>query len=227
MTAKLDILEARVRETVAGAHAAVAEIVATVQDTVDTTVAVVQQGVAGAQSTVEEIVTTVQDTVGETIDTVKRTVDVPYQVDRHPWLLVGGATVVGYLLGSWRSGRTSPACSTPDAASSAAGTTAAMSAALAPHDGLPPAEPASSMPPPVPPGLGSRLREQVQEEVAMITVAAVEALICTLREMVKQAVPALAPHLERARRQRGGQSRGSPPQQPAPLPRAGGNGRTI
>jgi hypothetical protein len=55
----------------------------------------------------------------------------------------------------------------------------------------------------------------------------VGALISTLREMVNQAVPTLAPHIERARSQRGGQPLDHPPQQPAPMSRAGINGGAI
>ncbi len=44
--------------------------------------------------------------------------------------------------------------------------------------------------------MGSRLLEQLKNEMAIINVAAVGALISTLREMVKQAVPTLAPHRE-------------------------------
>jgi ElaB/YqjD/DUF883 family membrane-anchored ribosome-binding protein len=198
MTEKLDILEARVRETV-----------------------------EGAQSSVEEIVETVKDTVGETVETVKRTLDLPYQVDQHPWLMVGGATLAGYLLGSWGSGRTSPAFSTTESASSAAGTTADMSASHAKHDCLPPSDNESSVHPQLQQGMGSSVLDQLKDEIAIIKVAAVGALISTLREMVKQAVPTLAPHLERARSQRGGQPLERPPQQPAPMSRAGVNGGAI
>jgi ElaB/YqjD/DUF883 family membrane-anchored ribosome-binding protein len=138
ITEKLDILEARVRETVEGAQSSVEDIVETVKDMVDTTVEAVRHGVEGAQSTVEGIAENIRETVGDTVETVKRTLDVPHQVDQHPWLMFGGATLAGYLLGSWGGGSTSPAFSTHDSASSAAGTTADMSASHATHDCLPP-----------------------------------------------------------------------------------------
>ncbi len=53
--------------------------------------------------------------------------------------------------------------------------------------------------------MGRSVLEQLKDEMAMIKVAAVAALISTLREMVKEAVPTLAPYLERARSQRSGQ----------------------
>jgi ElaB/YqjD/DUF883 family membrane-anchored ribosome-binding protein len=116
----------------------VEDIVENVKDMVDTTVEAVRHGVEGAQSTAEDIVENIRETVGNTVETMKRTLDVPHHVDQHPWLMFGGATLAGYLLGSWRGGRTSPAFSTNDSESSAAGTTADMSASHAKHDCLPP-----------------------------------------------------------------------------------------
>jgi ElaB/YqjD/DUF883 family membrane-anchored ribosome-binding protein len=198
ITEKLEILEERVRETV-----------------------------EGAQSSVEDIVENVRETVGDTVETVKRTLDVPHQVDQHPWLMFGGATLAGYLLGSWGGGRTSPAFSTNGSSSSAAGTTADRSASQAKHDCLPPSDSESSVHPQLQQEMGSSVLEQLKDEIAIIKVAAVGALIRTLREMVKQAVPTLAPHMERARSQRDGQPLERPPQQPAPMSRAGVNGGAI
>jgi len=76
MTDGLEVLEGRVRETVEDMRAAVADIVENVKDTVDTTV-----------------------------ETVRHTFDVHHHVEQHPWLMLGGVTMVGYLLGSLRSGR--------------------------------------------------------------------------------------------------------------------------
>jgi ElaB/YqjD/DUF883 family membrane-anchored ribosome-binding protein len=198
MTEKLEILEARVRETV-----------------------------EGAQSSVEDIVETVKGTVGDTVETVKRTFDLQYQVDQHPWLMVGGATLAGYLLGNWGGGSTSPAFSSNDSASSAAGTTADMSASHAKHDYLPPSDGELFAHPQLQQGMGSSILEQLKDEIAIIKVAAVGALISTLREMVKQAVPTLAPHIERARSQRGGQPIESPTQRPTPMARSEVNGGAI
>jgi hypothetical protein len=198
ITEKLEILEERVRETV-----------------------------EGAQSSVEDIVENVKDMVDTTVETVKRTLDVPHQVDQHPWLMFDGATLAGYLLGSWGGGSTSPAFSTNDSESSAVGTTADMSASHAKHDCLPPSDSESSVHPQLQQGMGSSVLDQLKDEIAIIKGAAVGALISTLREMVKQAVPALAPHIERARSQRGGQPLERPPQQPAPMSRAEVNGGAI
>ncbi len=119
--------------------------------------------------------------------------------------MVGGATLAGYLLGSCGGGRASPAFSTNDSASSAAGTTAHISASHAKHDCLPPSANESTVHPQLQQGMGSSVLDQLKDEIAIIKVAAVGALISTLREMGKQAVPTLSPHIEMTRSHRGGQ----------------------
>jgi hypothetical protein len=185
------------------------------------------QGIEDTRSAITEKLEILEERVRETVETVKRTLDVPHQVDQHPWLMFGGATLAGYLLGSWGGGRTSPAFSTNDSESSAAGTTADMSASHAKHDCLPPSDSESSVHPQRQQGMGSSVLDQLKDEIAIIKVAAVGALISTIREMVKQAVPTMAPHLEKARSQRGSQSLERPPQRPAPMSRAGVNGGAI
>lgn len=66
---------------------------------------------------------TVKDTAGDTVAMVKCTFDLHYQVEQHPWLIVGGATVVGYLLGSREGSSTPAALSTTDTRLSPASTT--------------------------------------------------------------------------------------------------------
>jgi len=81
LTDKLETLEHQVVDTVQGATTAVQETVATVKDAV------------------QETVETVKGSVQETVETVKETFDLNRQVDRHPWLMFGGAVAVGYLGG--------------------------------------------------------------------------------------------------------------------------------
>jgi hypothetical protein len=102
-----------------------------------------------------------------------------------------------------------------------------MSASHAKHDYLPPFDGELSAHPQLQQGMGSSILEQLKDEIAIIKVAAVGALISTLREMVKQAVPTLAPHIERARSQRGGQPIESPTQRPTPMARSEVNGGAI
>ncbi|MFN0130551.1 MAG: hypothetical protein ACKV19_28145 [Verrucomicrobiales bacterium] len=176
MTEKLELLGERVRETVEGAQASVEEMVGTVRDTVDTTVAAVKQTVEGAQSSVEEIVENVKGSVGETVDAVQRTFDPHYQMEQHPWLLLGGSLVVGYLLGSGGNGHP-----------------AAVSAAYEPRfspasrPAGPAREASASFPPPQ--GMGGSIQEQFKDEIAMLKSAAVGAVVSTLLAVLKQALP--------------------------------------
>ena len=53
-------------------------------------------------------------TIGDAVATVKHTFDLPAQVEHHPWPMVGGALLAGYMLGSWGGGRPSVAGSPRD-----------------------------------------------------------------------------------------------------------------
>jgi ElaB/YqjD/DUF883 family membrane-anchored ribosome-binding protein len=48
---------------------------------------------------VEQTVEEVKETVDDTIGAVKQTFDLPFQVERHPWAMVGGAAALGFVLG--------------------------------------------------------------------------------------------------------------------------------
>jgi len=64
------------------------------------TVSEVASSVSETVEAVQETVQTVTGSVQETVEDVKGFFDLPSQVDRHPWLMVGGSVVVGYLAGS-------------------------------------------------------------------------------------------------------------------------------
>jgi ElaB/YqjD/DUF883 family membrane-anchored ribosome-binding protein len=82
LSEKIEALEQHVAETVHGATGAVA-------DTVDT-----------LKEAAQETVGTVKETVQQTVRSVRDAFDVPLQVRRHPWFMVGGSVVVGYVAGS-------------------------------------------------------------------------------------------------------------------------------
>ena len=73
MTDKLEMLEEQIRDTVQDAHSAV-----------------------------EDVVTNVKETISDTGSAIKRTFDISYQTERHPWAVLGGSILVGYLLGNRR-----------------------------------------------------------------------------------------------------------------------------
>jgi ElaB/YqjD/DUF883 family membrane-anchored ribosome-binding protein len=59
----------------------------------------VEETVEGAKSAAEDFVDRVRDTADEFLDRTKETFDPTHQVARHPWLMVGGAVLAGYVLG--------------------------------------------------------------------------------------------------------------------------------
>lgn len=219
MTQKVTILEERVRETAAGVQVSVEKIVEDVGDivenvraTVDTTLVAVRQGVAGTQASVGEMVEHVKGTVGETVATVKRTFDLPSQTEQHPWPMVGGAVLVGYMLSKWGGGH-----------SSAAGPTA-QRATEASKSGSPPASRASSAHPQPQQGIGSGILDQFKDEIAGLKSVAVGAVMSTLSAMFQQAMPTLAPHIKSAMTKVSTQLSDSPAPQPASMSSASANG---
>jgi len=67
--------------------------------TVEGTTRTVTQTVEAVQEAVQDTVGTVKDSVQETVDTVKNAFDLSEQMNKHPWLMLGGAVAVGYLGG--------------------------------------------------------------------------------------------------------------------------------
>lgn len=78
---KLEALQEQVLATVEGTTQSVTETVQTVQEAV------------------QDTVSTVSESVQDTVDSVKRTFDIPEQVQKHPWLALGGAVAVGFVGG--------------------------------------------------------------------------------------------------------------------------------
>jgi hypothetical protein len=83
LTDKLETLEGHVKQTVAS-----------VTDVVDT-----------VKTKVEDTVQAVTSSVEHTVETVKRTFNIPEQVQKHPYGMTGGALLAGAALG-WLAGRT-------------------------------------------------------------------------------------------------------------------------
>ena len=58
-----------------------------------------------ASAAVTETVTSVKETMHEGVETVKDAVDIPAHVQRHPWLMLGGSVLCGYVLANLLEGR--------------------------------------------------------------------------------------------------------------------------
>jgi ElaB/YqjD/DUF883 family membrane-anchored ribosome-binding protein len=99
MTETMGRVEERVQETVEGlmstVHSAM-EGFKQIQETVD-----------GAKAAVDEMLDSVKGTVNETVERVKPTADLLDYVQQNPWLLMGSAILMGYILGSLASENTS------------------------------------------------------------------------------------------------------------------------
>jgi phage-related protein len=107
---KLEQLEKQVMDTVQGATSAVADSVqnatSTVTDTIQSVRDVVDSVKDSVQGTVDSVkdsvqgtVDSVKETMADTVEGVKQTFDLHRQVDNHPYLMVGGAVVVGFVAG--------------------------------------------------------------------------------------------------------------------------------
>jgi hypothetical protein len=92
---KLEQLEKKVTGTVES----VTDLVEKVPETVETVKETIAETVSTVTGTVHNTVEAVKDTVAETVESVKSFFDLPYQVDRHPWLMLGGSVLLGYLGG--------------------------------------------------------------------------------------------------------------------------------
>jgi len=196
MTEKLELLEERVRETVEGAKSTVEDIMENVKETVDETVGAVKETVGDARSTVEGIVENVKDTMDDTVTMVKHSFDLNYQVNRHPWAMLTGSIFVGYLLGgrgtkSIRSYRTRRSWTGAEAKRSGYFATVVNPDADNQPATYPQPQTSRS-------SLWDSTLGQFREELDIIKGAAIAALMSSVRDMVKQSMPRIAPQLKKA-----------------------------
>jgi hypothetical protein len=92
---KLEQLEKKVTDTVGS----VTDLVEKVPETVETVKETIEETVQTVTGTVHQTLGAVKHGVAETVETVKSFFDIPYQVNRHPWLMLGGSVLLGYLGG--------------------------------------------------------------------------------------------------------------------------------
>jgi hypothetical protein len=92
---KLEQLEKKVSGTVES----VTELVEKVPETVSTVKETIEETVGTVKDTVENTVEAVKGSVESTVGAVKSFFDIPHQVDRHPWLMMTGSVVLGFVGG--------------------------------------------------------------------------------------------------------------------------------
>jgi len=157
--------------------------------------------VEGAKATVEDTIESVKSTVQDTVDSVKRTFDLNYQVEQHPWPMVGGSLLAGFVLGSLLGGRGSQRASwgstgyASSFGSSGPAPKQESSRSYQPSSNY--STPPASQPAVAQPSLFDKFISQFDDEIRQVKGMAVGAALGVLRDLAKQAVPpALAPQVE-------------------------------
>ena len=92
-------VEERVQETVDGVKSTVESALEGFKQ--------VQEMVDGAKGAVDEILECVKGTVNDTAERMKPATDLLDYVQQNPWLLLGGAILMGYMVGSLMSEKAS------------------------------------------------------------------------------------------------------------------------
>ena len=95
MTEKMESVEAQVHETVDGVKTTVESAMEGFKQ--------VQETVDGAKAAVDELFERVTGTVHDTVERMQPAAGLLDYVQQNPWLLVGGAILMGYILGSLAS----------------------------------------------------------------------------------------------------------------------------
>jgi len=92
-----------IRDQMAETRTALSEKLGALEDavlgTVEGTTRSVTETVEAVQEAVQDTVGTVKESVQETVQTVKSAFDLSEQMEKRPWLMMGGAVVVGYVGG--------------------------------------------------------------------------------------------------------------------------------
>jgi ElaB/YqjD/DUF883 family membrane-anchored ribosome-binding protein len=100
---QIDERRAAVTENLEGVEERVQETVDGVKSTVDSAMEgfkQVQETIDGAKAAVDEMLESVTGTVNDTVERMKPAADLFEHVQQNPWLLLGGAILMGYILGS-------------------------------------------------------------------------------------------------------------------------------
>jgi len=187
LTQKVETLENEIKGTVS-------EVTGTVKETLDSVKETVSSVTGAVENTVDTVKNKVEQTFEETVDTVKRSFDIPYQVQRHPWAMAGGALLAGVAVGYTLGGRRRPA-------SYGGRSYAAPSAARSDLAGAYPDRAREERRPERAeargPGLLSQLLKPFESEIDKVKEVAIGALLGMARDALKRNLPpALAANVE-------------------------------
>jgi hypothetical protein len=92
MTEKVGMVVERAQETMGGVRSTINQAMAGFKQ--------VQETVEGTKSAADRLIESVKLTVDETAERVHTTADLLDQVRQSPWIMLGGALLLGYILGS-------------------------------------------------------------------------------------------------------------------------------
>jgi hypothetical protein len=162
----------------------------------------VRQDIENTRAAMTEKLEMLEERARETVEgaksAVQHTVDVHYQVDQHPWKMVGASVLVGYLLGRVTSGGSASSridgqriliLDTPVVR----GTYSTSPKRIEQYT--------SSRSEVQEPGFSGGILEQYRDELAIIKGAVVGAVVHevvgVVRDLIKQAVPTLTSHLKK------------------------------
>jgi len=144
--------------------------------------------VRNAKESVEETIENVTETVQETVETVQRTFDLEYQMQQRPWVMIGGSVAAGVAVGVLANSlrpRTFTGEGSPRPVSSSApspgyaGAFGSQQTAYAP----PPRREG--------PTFFQSLLSRFDKEIGMVKELAIGYAAGVLRDMVKEALPAV------------------------------------
>ncbi|MCI0455758.1 MAG: hypothetical protein L0Z62_02095 [Gemmataceae bacterium] len=190
MAEEPDVIRERIEET----RSALTEKLETLEDQV-------RETVQTAKETVEGTIENVKSSVQGTVQTVKRTFDLRYQVDRHPWAMVGGSLLTGFVLGNFVEGQRQQYLRAQR--ESAAGgpdqfRTQALQEGLADYrpNGSRSAQAQALAAEPSRPGMLSRLLHTFDDEIGKVKEVAIGACVGMVRDLAKQSFPRLAPQID-------------------------------
>jgi ElaB/YqjD/DUF883 family membrane-anchored ribosome-binding protein len=156
-----------------------------VKGTILNTTEKVEQTIEQVTSTVQETVESAKSTVNETVGAVKQTFDLEYQMDVRPWTMMAGSVCVGLLAGALVGRQTRGRRLSEYASSAYRGMSESLaSAGTAAQDYASRAREQA-------PSLASQLYHQFEPEIEQVKEMAIGYAAAMLRDMIKQAVPAI------------------------------------
>jgi ElaB/YqjD/DUF883 family membrane-anchored ribosome-binding protein len=158
--------------------------------------------VVEAKETVEDTICTVKETVQDTVQTVKQTFDLEYQTQRHPWVMLGGSVVAGFVVGRLLLGPRSSLAGTLAEPSTGGGFPAPR------HNGN------GFTAAPSKPSLLNRITDQFGDELREVKEIAIGAAMGVARDLIKRAIPVLAPQIEKVINSATSKMGGEPIQRP-------------